>query len=266
MRLDSTQTEQVQAQIERIQSVDSARLRFDAHGEVDGVDAIADTQRPAQRIVRDIEVVLRRHGVDLDHRKISIAQLEDPHSLTHSTPERDREPVAPSRIATAVDTAEPEGLDLVDEPERLRPVAVHSTTRGGSFSVEVEMVHGSFEAVPGRAEGPSADPSGCLNLVAEAALDAVRNLLEPGYEAQLRETRRLGIGGESAVLVAVDFGDGREVRRYLGSCPNRGSLYDAAVYAVLDALNRPLGRARFRRLAILEDRERGEERARALGS
>ena len=93
-------------------------------------------------------------------------------------------------------------------------------------------------------------------MVAQAALDAVRNLLEPGYEVQLREVRRMTIGGEPAVLVAVDFGDGREVKRYLGSCPSRGSLYDAAVYAVLDALNRPLGRVRFRTLAVVEGNER----------
>jgi hypothetical protein len=265
MRLSAQQLEAARSQIERIQSVDRASVRTDVSGAVIGVDLISDTRRAAQRIVRDVEVVLRDFGVDLDHRKISVAQLEDPSSLR---PSAEAVPTATPGIVGrgVVDDDEEARLEVVTEQERMRPVAIHSTTRSGAFSVEVEMVYADLEGAPGRAEGPASDPEGCLQLVGEAALAAVRNLLEPGYEAQLREVRRIAVGGRSAVVAAVDFGDGRRLERYLGSCPNRGSLYDAAVYAVLDALNRPLGRARFRMLSLLESDESHLESKRATGA
>jgi hypothetical protein len=281
MKLNAQQLAEARAQIERIQSVDRAHVRTDVGGTVIGVDLISDTSRAAQRVVRDVEVVLRGYDVDLDHRKISVAQLEDPQQLHPRVEElRDLQRegsgadqaesphagLAPPALARDVMDGSEAVLEVVDESERLRPVAVHSTTRGGSFAVEVEMVYANLEGAPGRAEGPAADPAGCLHLVGEATLGAVRNLLEPGYEAQLREIRRIAIGGHTAVVAAVDFGDGRRLDRYLGSCPNRGALYDAAVYAVLDALNRPLGRARFRMLALLENDEADERQARATGA
>jgi hypothetical protein len=91
-----------------------------------------------------------------------------------------------------------------------------------------------------------------VGVVAQAALEAVRNLLQPGYEARLREIRVLDMGAEPMVVLAVDFGRGREMHRLAGACLQRGSLYETTVYATLDALNRPLGRAGFRRLALLE--------------
>ena len=144
-------------------------------------------------------------------------------------------------------------LELVPESERVRLVAVHSTTRGGSLSVEVELSLGLYEGLPGLAEGPAEDPGSAVALVAAATLEAVRNLLQPRYEALVRESRLLDAGGVPLVLVVVDFGAGRQVQRLVGASLHRGSLYDTAVYATLDAVNRPLGRARLRKLAAFGD-------------
>ena len=132
--------------------------------------------------------------------------------------------------------------------------------------MEVELTLGPYEGVPGRAEGPAGDVSSCVSMVSAATLQAVCNLLQPGYEARLKEARLLEIGSTSLVLTVVEFGKGREIQAVIGTAPQRGSLYDTAAYATLDAINRPLGRAHFRELAYLEDRSDAiprEERASA---
>ena len=113
--------------------------------------------------------------------------------------------------------------------------------------------------MPGRASGPAQEPVGCATLVAHATLEAVRNLLQTGYEAQLRELQIVDLTGSPAVVACVDFGEGRRLQRLVGACLQIGSLYDTAVYATLDAINRPLGRDRFRQVAAFD----ADSRARA---
>jgi hypothetical protein len=257
----------------RIAGVSYAKIHVDDRQLLNNVDLVADRRRSAKNIVRDAEIVFRRHEAPIDHKKIGVAQLSDPGAAVSRAPgdassvEEKNEMKAsqpqPSAAAPTIrPAAEPEGLpailELVDESERIRLVAVHSTTRDGSLSVEVELSYGLYEGIPGRAEGPHDDPASAVSLVSAATLAAVRNLLQPGYEALVREARLLEAGGGPLVMVVVDFGSGRQVQRHVGACLQRGSLYDTAVYATLDAINRPLGRARFRQLAALGPESEGD--------
>jgi len=294
----------LEADLCRIHGVSYAKIHLDENQQLRNVDLVANRGRHAKSIVRDAEIVFRRREVDVDHKKIGVAQLSDPSvvmrpqeppvaaepvaapsapnqppaapepsatrqpapeqkpSVTQSEPPRRRPapmvedrvgPEPQRRLDEDDDEAVPAVLELVPESERVRLVAVHSTTRNGALSVEVELGLGLYEGLPGLAEGPADDPSSAVSLVAGATLQAVRNLLQPHYEALVRETRLLDAGGVPLVVVVVDFGAGRQVQRLVGASLQRGSLYDTAVYATLDAINRPLGRARFRKLAAFED-------------
>lgn len=265
MKYDAATLRKLELQMVRIANVEAATIHLDGDGKVDSIDVVADRGRAPQRIVRDVEIILRQGGLTVDHRKIGVAALDDPAAVLHGTQRHQPEPTETSPEASHVDqsTSRPPGitpfpavLEHEAETERIRLTAVHSTTRDGAFSVEVELAVGAFEGVPGRAEGPAAEPVGCAALVARATLDAVRNLLQPGYEAQLRELRLVDMGGIPLVAVTVDFGEGRRrLQKVAGACLQHGSLYDTAVFATLDAINRPLGRARFRQLAVLDSDE-----------
>ncbi|HKK69785.1 MAG TPA: hypothetical protein VKA86_01110 [Candidatus Krumholzibacteria bacterium] len=272
MQHDSAQLRDLEQEIVRIANVQAAAIRVDTDGNVDSVDVIADRNRSPQRIVRDVEIILRSGGVDVDHRKIGVAALDSPEAVLGGA-RRNPGPETGSTQTPAQEEPEvtrqesprsaPEGdsaprmavLDYEPDSERVRLTAVHSSTRDGAFSVEVELAVGAYEGLPGRAEGPAPEPVGCAALVARATLDAVRNLLQPGYEAQLRELRIVDMGGLPMVAVTVDFGEGRRLQKVAGACLQHGSLNDTAVYATLDAINRPLGRARFRQLAVLDSEE-----------
>jgi hypothetical protein len=276
-RIRSELIRTLEAELCRISGVSYAKIYLDERQHLRNVDIVADRRRSAKSIVRDAEIVFRHHDSEIDHKKIGVAQLADPGALVPN-PSRDasaepsfeiemdemnaQRPHNP-RIARADadshdSAATPAVLELVPESERIRLLAVHSTTRNGSLSVEVELSYGLFEGVPGRAEGPGDDPVSVVSLVATATLEAVRNLLQPGYEALVREARLLETGGVPLAMVVVDFGSGRQVLRHVGACLQHGSLYDNAVYATLDAINRPLGRARFRQLAALGPESEGD--------
>ena len=70
----------------------------------------------------------------------------------------------------------------------------------------------------------------------------------------------MDMGSTPFVAVIVDFGEGRRTERLAGACLQRGSIHETAVFATLDALNRALGRARFRQLGVFESEEDHEER------
>lgn len=254
MRLNRDKAQKLEAELQRIATVGFAQINLGPDGEIASVDLIAESGRSAKSIVRDVEILFRRHEVELDHRKVGVAQLQTPaeqlRQAARPLPIPRLEPAAP--VPSFSHEAEPAVLEIVDEPERLRLIAIHSTTRQGNLAAEVELARGAFEGLPGRFEGPSQDAVSAVTVVASATLAAVRNLLQPGYEALVREVRILQVGGADLVCVVVDFGRGREVQRLVGACLVHGSLYDTAVYATLDAVNRPLGRARFAQLAVIE--------------
>ncbi len=250
MALKPDQLAQLELRLARIANVEVASIRIGSSGEIEAVDIVADRGRPPQKIVRDAEILFRQDGIDIDHRKIGVAALDSPAALfdNRQPPGADQDPPG-QPVVPSDDRAELAVLSLEQDEERVRLAAVHSTTRGGAFTVEVELALGAYEGVPGRASGPAQEPVGCATLVARATLESVRNLLQPGYEAQLRELKILDLTGTPAVVACVDFGEGRHLQRLVGACLQHGSLYDSAVYATLDAINRPLGRARFRELA-----------------
>lgn len=253
MPLGRDQLRELELRLARIANVEAASIRTGVTGEVEAVDIVADRGRPPQKIVRDAEILFRQDGIDIDHRKIGVAALDSPAALFDSRQAPGSAQDSPSQpVAPAGPHVELAVLSLERDEERIRLSAVHSTTRDGAFTVEVELALGSYEGVPGRASGPGQEPVGCATLVARATLDSVRNLLQPGYEAQLRELKIVDLTGSPAVVACVDFGEGRHLQRLVGACLQFGSLYDTAVYATLDAINRPLGRARFREVAAFD--------------
>jgi hypothetical protein len=268
------QVRALEKEVAQIKNVDFCSILLDGQREVKSIDVVSDVHRAPQRIVRDVEIILRKHGLDVDHRKIGVVQMEEPQRLRPETPQPTTSPSSAPVPPRSLDDARQETaspipaiLELVPESERVRLSAVHSTTRDGSFAVEVELTFGPYEGMPGRAEGPAGEPASAVALVARATLDAVRNLLQPGYEALLREARVQEAGGLPIVLVVAEFGKGRDVQSVVGACPQRGTLYETAVYATLDAINRPLGQAHFRELAYLEGRsEEGSGGAAAVSA
>ncbi|NTV03588.1 hypothetical protein HGA89_01555, partial [bacterium] len=83
-------------------------------------------------------------------------------------------------------------------------------------------------------------------LVGRAAVRALADLLDEPATLSLADLRETEMAGERLTLVAVDLVEGRRSERFFGSCSQRHGPHQAAVYAVLDALNRRLDLMNFR--------------------
>lgn len=209
----------------RIPAVSSARVVED-DGQVNEVHIVCGTGRSPKLIGRDVQSLLAaRWGVDIDHRKVSVVQLED------------------GGAAAAVDlteedlTAAPSAQCAVDDGA-LRLVRITVAVSGDDAEVTVAVASGDRE-VTAHAKGV---PSwvGQRRLAATAALEAFGALDPAVGTCELGEVTVVGAGTESVVVAAVSsWRDGVE-RTYAGAAPvGSGGELRAAAEAVLRAFPNP---------------------------
>ncbi|HEX6972470.1 MAG TPA: hypothetical protein VF234_09640 [Limnochordia bacterium] len=199
---------QIQAAIDKIRGVIASRVipGDSADDPIEAVHVLASTARPAKWVVRDVESVLfTRFGIRLDHRKVSVAQIET--------------------AAAAV-------------RERYRPRLEGMRIDIGRGEVEVSVRIGTGSAEwTGTARGQDA-PGARARLAAIAALRALEEALEGRGRLQLDDLVPFSLGGWEGYLVGVTLAHGRDEEMLVGSALARRDDVDAAVKAVLNAVNR----------------------------
>ena len=126
------------------------------------------------------------------------------------------------------------------EPHRviIRRVDLGVSETRGSAAVELEL---DGRQVIGRAEGPVLGMSG-LRLLVEATLNAVRQLLTPGWELVLEEISRTPIGGGEALHILLVSGTAAKEEHLLGSALFTADPHEAAGRATMKAINRIMAR------------------------
>ncbi len=105
-----------------------------------------------------------------------------------------------------------------------------------TIRAEVQLRAGKLEA-GGLCEGANhADAD--MQLVAQATVEAVADLIADPILLHLKEVRLEQVGGHGVVLTAVDLVEGRQSTTLFGTCSTSHNRLQAVVYSVLDALNR----------------------------
>ncbi len=203
--------------------------------EIDEINILAEGQRPPKQIVRDVRSALRAEfGTDVDYRKISVAQKRDP---------GEAEAAAAPRLPNVL-TLPAVRVDEEPAAVRLRFAGVTVGIDQASASARVELSLGERETV-GESAGANSRRQVPF-LIGEATLEAVGKFLDDAYVFTLTDLQVLELGGEEAVIVAVKFYKDRSEKTLTGSCVVSHDLQQSVVYATLDALNRILGRLRYR--------------------
>jgi len=191
----------------RLPSVHAVRIIGD-RDRVREVHVLAAPEKAAKQVVRDVQtLVLARFGIDLDRRLISVVQI------------------GPDRLRA--------------DQERPVILGVHEIPEGARTTVAVTLRwHG--EEYAGTATGPAA-PSARLRLVGEAALRAVERIV--GDEVLALDAVGAPAVGMRRVIVVVVVSTGpRGEEITVGSALSQEDDSDCTVRAVLDALNRRIGR------------------------
>ena len=222
----------VERELCRIPEVRAARIVADHGGNPVEVHVLASPGKQAKQLVRDVQsVALAAVGLDLDHRIVSVVQLDDGNGTAPEPPEEQLAAVTNHRREAPV--ADAAGGD------RVVFESASAVRRGLTCTAEVVLRRGD-EVVTGSAEGSPA-AAATQRLVAEAALAGFRALDPAASRADVETATVLSVGDRQVALTTVVLVLPPNEEVVTGSAPVRsGDPHEALARAVLDALNRRL--------------------------
>ena len=202
----------------RLTGVHAVRVVGDRSGRPIEVHVLSDPSKPAKQTVRDVRAVAQTvFGIELDHRIVSVAQLNTNEQNT------------------------PVGIELPRSETRARVGSIHIEAIGLRAQVRVVLIDPERE-LTGYAEGSVASAAR-PQLVAAAALDALRQGDAAAEAIHITNAEINRIGSNRVAIVTVVYVDPPSELVVSGSAVVRRDRDDAVARALLDATNRRLARA-----------------------
>lgn len=195
----------VESVICRLRDVISARIVSGDDGEIEEIHVLTEASRAPKQVVRDIEsAVMAKLGVQLDHRKVSVAQLQ-------GNAKREQGRLKFSDVSISLDGNRAEAT-------------VHLGRDGVVYT--------------GTATGLSSSSSQ-MKLIATATLRAVEDAgAADGTMVVEDMTTGVNLAGKNIVVVLINLVTNRGDDYLTGSAVVRQDLWKAVVNATLDAINR----------------------------
>lgn len=206
-------TEEIERLIVGLPSVLACHVAVNDWGGIEEVHIIANSARAPKLVVRDVEsALLAKWRLRIDHKRISVAQVSEASETAETLP----------RLVIAAFQMD---LDTVH----------------GVATATVHLEPSGEEEVRYRGEWKGRYvPSQYYQAMAMAAVEAVN--LVPGVEPfALIDVKTEAFAGRPVVMVAVSRLNPRRREEVLvGAVVDRGDGQEAAVRAVLDAVNRKI--------------------------
>lgn len=189
--------------------ITSACVVTDKSGSIDEIHILSTTSRPPKQIVRDVEsALMAKFGIELDHKKVSIAKTQSNRQYKFTG-------------------------------KRLKFSEVSISLNGTKGEATVSL-RKNDEIFSGAASGHCSHQNQ-LRLIASATLNAVEESL--GYETNLilEDLGTILLADRSVVVVYVNMVSQRGEDVLTGSAIVKQDTWKAVVNAALDAVNRRLG-------------------------
>ncbi|MGB9619367.1 MAG: hypothetical protein ACPL7K_03020 [Armatimonadota bacterium] len=197
----------IESVIRSLTNVISARVITSKSG-IDEIHVLTDSGRAPKQIVRDVEsALMAQFGLELDHKKVSIAQTQDGNRVRFSE----------SRL-------------------RFSDVSIH--LNGAKAEAVVHLKNGA-ETHTGTSLGHSSSHNQ-LRLIATATLRAVENSQGTDGTLVLEDLTTVNLSNRTIVVVFVSIMTPRGEDYLTGSAIVKQDLWKAVVNATLDAVNRRL--------------------------
>jgi hypothetical protein len=239
--------------IRQIPGVRAASVVTDAQAQPREVHVLAAPGKPAKQIVRDVQsLAMAQFDIDLDHRIVSVVQIEDeandlPSAKTADDQPGDDQPGEATETSSTADfaaltdprvVAAEEVLEEIEAQARpvIAEIGVRSTGAEIEVEVRLELDDDTFVGIERGTAASSARP----RLVASATLGALDELL--GVPAAVESAAVVDTGTHSVALVVLTLSVPRiGAQSIAGSAVIRGDETEAVARAVLAAVNRRLG-------------------------
>jgi len=211
--VDDTELGAIEKELCRLPAVNAARIVTDEIGRPKELHILAGSEKSPKQIARDVQsVAMASFGMEIDHRIISVVQLD------HAHLEPIVAPVGEERVAIG---------------------AISSEQRGMRNHARVTLHRGQDDA-EGVAEGSIAESSR-NRAVAQATLDALRKLVPDAERADVETAACVHLGTREVAVATLVFVVPPHEEVVSGSAVVRtGNEPEALARAVLDATNRRL--------------------------
>jgi hypothetical protein len=250
----------------RLREVQSARIYTDERGDISEIHVVAATDRAPKLIARDVETCLKASlGLSVDYRKIGVVVV-DPLKEIPSTGESrdDHRNDAGEKVQPIIDLEEifseesdahpPVKVPAEEAAAKLEFLEVDARVRFKSLSVSIEEEKVDVEVkleksglVVTGSQGDLRFRGNLSETIAGAAIHAINELLDEDIHLCLSGVAEVALENRTAVCAVVHAVRGRSVTSYAGCVLIGQDRNESAVLAVLDALNRPLGKWKLRK-------------------
>ncbi|MDP2469227.1 MAG: hypothetical protein Q8W46_00075 [Candidatus Palauibacterales bacterium] len=229
MGLDPWGLRRIEKLLLNLDGVGSLKIVPDGHGGIEEIHVLSSSPLGPKQIVRNIEsALLAEFGLQIDHRKISIARVRAPEIEAAAPPETPH---------TKADTA-PAPARTGDRRLVLGNVRIERAA-GQKVTCRVDLSHDDT-VFTGEAEGPDFEKAR-MEVAATAALEAAQQAGGDSLSLALQGIESVGAFGHSFVLASVNGTVKRESASLAGVVRVRDSVEEAAVLACLQAVNRWIG-------------------------
>ena len=200
--------EDIEAVVSRLRGVIAVSVVPSDDGrEVAELHVLTDSDRTPKQVVRDVEsAVMARLGVAIDHKKISVAQVND------GTPRFDQSRCKFSDVSISFNGSRSEATVRL-----MRDGAVFSGSANGTSSRSAQM-----------------------KLIANATLRAIEEAGLSEASVALEEATEVAVAERKIAVVVVNLINGRGEELLSGSAIIKQDVWKGVVNATLDAVNRRL--------------------------
>ncbi|MDI6716370.1 MAG: hypothetical protein QME63_05455 [Actinomycetota bacterium] len=206
--IESFSVDEIENTLCQVEGIKAARIVAGPDKNIEEIHILASSSKGPKQLSRDIEsLLMARYGLPVNHRKISIAQIN-----SHDV-----------RINRARPRLVSIGYESFDRNARVRVVLSY---KGQEYD--------------GIEEGPNSRV-GRLRLIASATLRAVEKIMLQSHSLALEDITAVKLGGQMAVTVLVAMVNSSGEESFVGSSVVKEDESKAIVRAVLSALNRRLG-------------------------
>ena len=187
----------------RLPSVDAVKV-VGSNGHITEVHVLAEPGKPAKQIVRELQsLAMTAFGLSVDRRVVSVVQIDD---------------------------------DQITPVHRPSILEIQESPAGNRLEVAVSLGWRS-EVYRGSATGPQSLETR-PRLVGEATLKAMEQALNGDVAMALANIENVTLGARTISLAVVVMVTNGEERTLIGSAMVGNDPANAAVRAVLDAVNR----------------------------
>lgn len=205
--------EKIEKSLKNLNDVLFVKMILSEQKEINEIHVITKDSSNPKKIIRDIEsFLLAKHNIQVDYRKISIAQVKD-------------EGIKEEQIKEESESS----LRLIFSDIKV-------ATTGNHFKVVVRL-ESNGKTYEGKVSGINWDQNQEY-LVAKATLEGISSYLESSIFFQIDEIKKIRLDSKDIVIVSINLINSKRKENLIGSAVIRDDFNKALVKAILKATNR----------------------------